>query len=80
MASTMRFVRAAREPRRAKSRSRSSTRARCRESTKLETEKRGHSKFPFLFSGVLVVLGLRSNQAGPPCEKPNQLSRRAFLD
>jgi hypothetical protein len=46
----------------------------------IESKKRGHSKFLFLFSVALVVLGLRLNQAEPPYEKPNQLNRRAFLD
>ena len=42
----------------------------------VQMEKRGHSTFLFLFSAVLVVLGLRSNQAQPPCEQPSQLNRR----
>lgn len=45
-----------------------------------QDKKRGHSKFLLLFSVALVVLGLRSNQAEPQCEKPNQLNHRAFLD
>ena len=39
----------------------------------------GHFKFPFLFSDGLVVLGLSSNQAEPPCEKPTQLNREEYL-
>ncbi len=42
-------------------------------------KKRGDSTFLFPFLVALVALSLRSNQAELPCEKPNQLNRRAFL-